>query len=101
MFKVTIRKPNESEPFSREIFNDIDHARNWIEQERLKTGFIYSDPFDIKLDPEWEEIKVKKIKKESPSVEEIVEALILKERGKPNKLAQIISRLEAVEDKYK
>lgn len=82
-----------------EISNWISEISNWLTSKGR--GFTLEGPIDLSKDDEYKEkIRLEKIKSESPSLEEKIDAIILSKRGDDSKLIEVIKKIEEVEQKY-
>lgn len=97
---------NNSYGFSEDQFESLDRANEWVASEKIKfekynKGIVLSEIENLKNNPEWvKKDKEEKIKAESPSLEECVEALIREAEGDSELLVNVLFRREAARIKY-
>lgn len=104
MFKVNISNSSKNLSWSAKFPTEVE-ANEWLQKQigkphRLPVESVY-EIINLSLDPEWIEKDIQeKRKKESPSLEEKIDALIASSRGDNSKLIEVIQKIEALEIKY-
>ena len=119
MFKVSISNPTENKAWEAK-FETQELAQEWLSKQigkpnRLPERVIKneageevtlpaeftSEIVDLSLDVEYvkDEVRAKR-KKEYPSLEEMVEALLDDKEGKPQKLVKILKQRDDADKKY-
>jgi len=120
MFKVIITNPNSPRSPWGGKFETLQEANEWLSEQIGKTDRLpervikneageevtlpaefTSEIIDLSLDVEYvkDEVRAKR-KKEYPSLEEMVEALLDDKEGKPQKLVKILKQRDDADKKY-